>query len=180
MTDPTSTSPTPSLLHCDWKKELVLVRGLPGSGKTTLARKLTGYWPNDEFPRVVEADNFFEVDGNYRWHGDLRDLAHQWSLSETFRRLLRHQRVAVANTFIKRWQIIRYIEIARQFQIRVWLLEPEGHSLPRSVLAERNVHEVPLQKIEQMMLEWEEMTQEEVDILLGLPADLRGQKIQEW
>lgn len=183
MTDPTEKVATrPSLLSYGWKKEMVLIRGLPGSGKSTLGEKIVGksyvkgvthYEPR----QVVEADEFFMVNAKYQWTGALCELAHQWCLAECFRRFLWHDRIAVANTFIKRWQLLPYIEQARKFQVRVWLLEPEGNRLPQVELARRNVHGVPVERIEQMMLEWEEMTQEEVEILLGLPSEMRGQQI---
>lgn len=160
-----------------WKKELVLVRGLPGSGKSTEANEAVGHnrLSSIRCPRIVEADHYMFVDGKYEWHQSLVDLAHKWCFASAFWLLRKYDRIAVANTFIRRWQIVPYIEQARKFQIRVWLREAAGNELPQSDLAQRNVHGVSVERIEQMMLEWEDMTQEEVDILLGLPQELRSQ-----
>lgn len=161
----------------EWKKSMVLIRGLPGSGKSTLGRKILNS-PNkiSTAPSSqVEADQFFEVRGGYLWNASLRDLAHQWCLAEAFRRLLWHDRIVVANTFVKRWQMMLYIEQARKFRIRVHLLEPDGNKLSPIALSQRNVHSVPVEAIERMKTEWEDMTQEEVNILLGIPVNMRDE-----
>jgi energy-coupling factor transporter ATP-binding protein EcfA2 len=52
------------------EKELILLRGLPGSGKTTLARSLGGMH--------MEADKYLMYSGKYEFDASkLRD-AHNW------------------------------------------------------------------------------------------------------
>lgn len=48
-------------------RELLLIRGLPGSGKTTMAKQYAqiGYVH-------CEADQYFERDGEYRFDGRMR------------------------------------------------------------------------------------------------------------
>ncbi|MDP3210958.1 AAA family ATPase [Methylotenera sp.] len=77
--------------------DLVLVMGLPGSGKTVTAKKLA----SEKGLIHIEADQFF-IDndtGEYAFDHSLLDRAHKWCLAETQRLLDKGQRVVVANTF---------------------------------------------------------------------------------
>ena len=77
--------------------DLVLVMGLPGSGKTVIAKKLA----SEKGLIHIEADQFF-IDndtGKYTFDHSLLDAAHKWCLAETKRLLDEGQRVVVANTF---------------------------------------------------------------------------------
>ena len=51
-------------------KELILVRGIPGSGKSTFAKSLGG--------THFETDKFFMVDGEYKFDGTKIKEAHKW------------------------------------------------------------------------------------------------------
>ena len=51
------------------KNEIVLIRGLPGTGKTTLAKTMEGY-------AHFEADIFLEVDGVYVYDPSRIKAAH--------------------------------------------------------------------------------------------------------
>ena len=55
-------------------KKLYIVRGLPGSGKSTFAEALVG----SDF-LVCEADKYFMVDGEYKFDGSKLKDAHEWS-----------------------------------------------------------------------------------------------------
>ncbi|XP_024204286.2 NEDD4-binding protein 2-like 1 isoform X17 [Pan troglodytes] len=74
---------TPPRRH-SFRKHLYLLRGLPGSGKTTLARQL-----QHDFPRALifsTDDFFFREDGAYEFNPDFLEEAHEWNQKreETF------------------------------------------------------------------------------------------------
>jgi len=51
-------------------KELFLLRGLPGAGKSTLAKSLGG--------KHIEADMYFEYEGKYKFDASRLKEAHDW------------------------------------------------------------------------------------------------------
>ncbi|ELK30056.1 Dynein heavy chain 6, axonemal [Myotis davidii] len=63
--------------HHSFRKHLYFLRGLPGSGKTTLARQL-----QHDFPRALifsTDDFFFREDGAYEFTPDFLEEAHEWN-----------------------------------------------------------------------------------------------------
>ena len=51
-------------------KELILVRGICGSGKTTVAQLFSAF--------TLEADMYFNQDGEYKFDASKLKDAHQW------------------------------------------------------------------------------------------------------
>lgn len=115
------------------KQTLFLVRGISGSGKSTTANKLSS--------TVVEADMFF-VDDQYRYkynHAYIKD-AHKWCQMEVKRKLLAGASVAVANTFIRKWELEPYLAMAKEFGVEVEIITCKGdynniHGVPDNVIA---------------------------------------------
>lgn len=116
--------------------ELVLIRGLPGSGKTTMAKAMVDHVH-------VEADQFFDVDGVYRFDRSRICLAHEWCQSETRAALSRTLDVVVSNTFTEMWELEPYLRMADNVRI----IETVGRW--------QNVHGVPEHAVHLMRQRWE-------------------------
>ena len=93
---------------------LVLVRGLPGSGKTTLAKKIAKLAK----AKHLEADMFFEKTGEYVF--DVRFLreAHSWCKKEAAIALEKGIPVVVSNTFAKIWEMEDYFVLGAIYKKR--------------------------------------------------------------
>lgn len=122
--------------------DLVLIRGIPGSGKSTMARSLAsqGY-------RHFEADMYFCRNGVYRYDDKKIAAAHRWCMCKTYRSLAQGEDVVVSNTFTRRIEIEPYLEIAEIFGIQPGIIEAKG--------TWRNVHGVPDQVVDAMRQRWE-------------------------
>lgn len=95
------------------KKILYIVRGLPGSGKSTFAKQLVG----DKDYRHREADMYFvDRDGNYKFNPSKLKEAHEWCREEIeFVMKYDHPVVAVSNTFTQEWEMKPYYELAEKY-----------------------------------------------------------------
>jgi predicted kinase len=125
---------------------LFLVRGLPGSGKSTFA---THIW--NEYA-VCEADKFFyDKEGNYNYDPSKIKDAHAWCKNEVETRMKDHQinpqyypEIAVSNTFTQEWEMKDYYELADKYGYKVVSLIIENRHNGK------NVHGVPDEKLEIM------------------------------
>lgn len=123
-------------------KNLILVRGIPGSGKTTLARNLCNLLDN-VMARHYEADMYFEdAQGNYNFDASKLNRAHNWCIDKTREALEENRTVVVSNTFTTKKELKPYFDMAREFDI-----------VPVVYLAQNqfnNVHNVPADKLQAM------------------------------
>jgi len=123
---------------------LVLIRGLPGSGKTTIAKTMDGYFH-------VEADMYFETDDGYKFNPSKLADAHAWCLDSSDRALSNGLDVVVANTFTTLHEMQPYINLAsKHAACRLSVIEAKGR-FP-------SVHNVPYPTIRRMMSRWEDYT----------------------
>ncbi len=142
-------------------KQLILIRGLPGVGKSTLAKQMVEK-THHLSSAIVEADEFFELNPRnvYAFNKGLLPAAHGWCQGETRRGLKERSLVVVANTFSRLWELEPYVDIANQFGAALSiadLFESDNYNSDED-LAERCVHEVPLAVIEKMRERWEKVT----------------------
>ena len=121
--------------------KLVLVRGIPGSGKSTFAK--THY---RSFIHL-ESDMFFMKDGEYKFDYDYIKEAHDWCFETCEIFLNNHFDVVVSNIFIKKWEVERYVNVAKQLNIPY-----EIHTMTGNF---GSIHNVPEEKIAQMIKNWE-------------------------
>jgi predicted kinase len=123
-------------------KELFLLRGLPGAGKSTLAKMLVG---GKDYCHK-EADMYF-VDrvGNYTFNPSQLKDAHKWCQDEIeFAMKYDHSPVVVSNTFTQEWEMEYYYDLAKEYGYRVYSLIVENRH------SGVNSHGVPEEKLVQM------------------------------
>ena len=122
-------------------KTLYIVRGLPGSGKSSLAKKVTEL--------VYSADDFFtNKKGEYNFNAKLLGKAHEWCWGKVRDAMfIGAKAVAVANTFTQAWEAEKYYQIAEEYGYSVFVIECQNDF--------GNVHDVPQESIDAMKKRWE-------------------------
>ena len=134
---------------------LVLVRGVPGTGKSTFGELLA--LVGEGRVRHLEADQFFCVSGQYRFDPAKLHAAHKWCQEETQLAMLqKYPLIVVTNTFTRNKEMNPYRNFAATLGYRVTILSVERLH-PPCALAHRNVHGVPEHKIVEMLNRWEQV-----------------------
>lgn len=128
-------------------RHLLLIRGLPGSGKTTLANALKGHL---KVPLCVcAADDYFtDSKGEYHFDPLLLINAHSWCRDRVREAMRRNAYVIVHNTFVQIWEMKPYMDMADEF----------GYSVSEIVCRGDfgSVHGVPQATIDRMKDRWED------------------------
>ena len=132
-------------------KILYLVRGIPGSGKSYLAKQigLGG--------AIFSTDDFFMVNGEYKFNPSQIGRAHQWN-QERAKNAMQSgiTPIVIDNTNVQAWQMKFYVEEARKNGYKIEIKEPEtSWKFDAEELAKRNQHGVPKSTIERMIGQWE-------------------------
>lgn len=127
---------------------LILVRGVPGSGKSTFAAKV--------FPGAfhIENDMFHVKDGEYRFDFNRQKDAVSWCMDMCDTALRNGMDVVVSNTFTKRRYIAAYARLAAEHGADV--------SVYRMTGLFKNSHSVPAQVFENMKKNFEDWPGETV------------------
>ena len=123
-------------------KTLYIVRGVPGSGKSTFAKSLGG--------THFETDMFFMKDGEYKFDMSKIKEAHNWCQDSVNTAMIMNntaglnETIVVSNTFTQEWEMMSYFEMAELHEYRVFSIILENRH------GGVNEHNVPEDKIEQM------------------------------
>jgi predicted kinase len=122
------------------EKTLYIVRGIPGSGKSTFAKSLGSVH--------FEADMFFMKDGEYKYDMFKIKEAHKWCQDSVNTAMILNttaginQTIVVSNTFTQEWEMKPYFDIAEVYGYKVFSIIVENrhggvneHNVPEEVLS---------------------------------------------
>lgn len=124
---------------------LYIIRGVPGSGKTTLANTMFKHGMVD---CVVEADMFMCDDqGNYSFNPKMLKFCHEQCQRFSDTSLKIGHNVAVSNTFTRKWEMQPYLDMAEKHSAQVTVIVCQGDY--------GNTHGVPDDKVAEMKRRFE-------------------------
>lgn len=126
---------------------IIIIRGLPGSGKSTHAKR--------EFPGLLhlEADQYFtRADGRYEWRRD--ELRHAHAITQTLAGVVMctGMDLVICGTLTTYSEIQPYLELAESYLYEVRVLRMAGEF--------RSVHSVPAASIEAMRRRFQDFSGE--------------------
>ncbi|TRZ47868.1 MAG: ATP-binding protein [Dehalococcoidia bacterium] len=127
--------------------KLNIFRGLPGSGKSTIAAKYAG--------PLFEADQFFMEAGQYKFNPSKLKEAHsacRRSVEDAMKEKI--PTINVANTNTQLWEVQSYLNLAEQHGYDVELIHVKGDW--------GSAHNVPEEAIQSMAARWQPIKGEKV------------------
>lgn len=125
--------------------KLTLIRGIPGSGKSTIAKRLA----KENFGIHIETDMYFMIDGEYEFDSSRIKEAHKWCQEKSENYIANGYNVYVSNTFTKKWEMEYYVKLAKEYNCNLDILEAKGNY--------GNIHNVPENVIQKMKERWEKL-----------------------
>ena len=135
-------------------KNLVIIRGIPGSGKSTYANGLIKAYQSDGCTTAhFEADMFFtHEDGSYHWNPEQIGFAHQWCQNQVRESLKNCDVVIVSNTSVKKKDVDIYVKIAQEAGAKCDIYRMSGQF--------QNIHAVPSEIVQKMLDSFEDYSGE--------------------
>ncbi|MFI5203461.1 MAG: AAA family ATPase [Flavobacteriales bacterium] len=125
------------------EKSLILLRGIPGSGKTNLSNVLC---ENGKYP-VYSVDDYFtnSKTGEYQFEFEKNHLAYK-QCEENTRLAMQEgkEKIFLDNTFTLEWEMEPYFKLAQEFKYTVHVVTVENRH------GGKNVHGISIEQLEKM------------------------------
>ena len=124
-------------------KNLILVRGVSGSGKTTFVEEFI-----ENVSLSIATDDFFVLDGMYTFDHNYLAEYHQRCIDSVESEMESpstetYCNIVVHNTFTKEWEMKAYFDLAEKYGYNVYTIIIENRHKSESI------HGVPLNKIQE-------------------------------
>lgn len=136
-------------------RSLIVVRGLPGSGKSHKAKKIA-LMNNFNKVTIRTTDDFFMVDGEYVFDHTKIGLYHQMNQDQVMKDMEDNTNlIIVPNTFTVLWEFQKYIKLCQTYNYSMIITESDAEwKFDVDECHNRNTHGVPLDTIEAMKSRW--------------------------
>lgn len=142
----------------DGRRVCVILRGLPGSGKSYLAYQIIEETVKNPAEHIFSADKFFiNSRGQYKFEPEKIPTAHEFTQRQFTQGASQGMSpLIVDNTNMCYWEMYYYIQVAVQYGYHVEIMEPETPwKFAEGKLASKNQHSVPSETIKRMKAKYE-------------------------
>lgn len=121
---------------------LIILRGLPGAGKTTLVEILSdNKWPvysiDDYFTDPKTGDYKFEFDKNHLAYKQCAFRAEEAMKNKT-------EKIFIDNTFTMEWEMEPYFDLAGKYSYKLFVMTVENRH------GSGNIHGIPEEQLKKM------------------------------
>ena len=124
------------------KPFMLIIRGLPGSGKSTFAELI--FQLTNEPIVVAEADKYFDLFFNGSFIPARIAHAHVWCKEQVEQAIEDRKNVIVSNTFTREWEYSQYLTMAENADYNVFVMTMNN------VYGHKSIHNVPEATITKM------------------------------
>lgn len=140
------------------QKLAIIMRGLPGSGKSHWVEEYIVALPVDVGFRlrrqgIFSTDHFFYQGSEYRFDAKKLSEYHQRNLTAFIQALALEEPIVICdNTNLCHWEYMAYEAVAKAlgYPVRIVLVGDPLNPNHQTLCAERNRHQVPLSQIQRM------------------------------
>ena len=140
-------------------KKLLILRGLPGSGKSRLTKMLVKFLVGCKKDAVIcSADHYFKRGREYAFDPSKIGIAHSQCQVKALLAMSSEKRlVIIDNTNTQQWEYELYVQMGKAFGYEIEIKTVGGHS-PEDAeeYFKRNIHNIPRDSILRMATRWEE------------------------
>ena len=135
---------------------VIILRGVPGSGKSFLATGSSEYLSDPSQFTICSADEYFLKDGTYKFIPEQVPEAHAHCLHKFLRSLLQSSIVVVDNTNSQMWEYQIYCYLCEVLHLDVHIIEiPCETDFIAEKFRRRNVHSVDSSALQSAMQRWQ-------------------------
>jgi len=123
-------------------KSLILLRGLPGSGKSSFAKLIS---EEGNYPVHSVDDYFTDSSGNYHFNFRENHLAYKACETNTRKSLeAGFKKVIVENTFTMEWELEPFLKLGKELEYTIFVMTMENRH------GGKNIHDISEEQLHKM------------------------------
>ena len=145
-------------------RRVIILRGLPGSGKMTSVREYINNHTDEMIWCVSDYDLFTDNAGNFEWDNERADEARSHCFANFMEAInMDYDTIFVNNINSQLWEYDNYSTLARQrgYDVEIWTF-PCSDMSQASYYQSRNNYGVPLSYVRKLFHLWEDDPNEEL------------------
>jgi len=138
------------------KKEVIIIRGVPGIGKTTFVKNYEKNYTNGYYA-TVSFNEFFIENGTYCFQRQHINRAKSHCLNQFINYLdVSVSRIYITDINHQKWMYVNYINIAKKYGYNVTILDFICNNINElKYFNKRSTHNIPLNYSKKVYNEWE-------------------------